>query len=65
MEEINTDTREKERKTGEKKEESGGRERSSGWLAEFLFAEAGDGVEGALFPVAAFSLQVPDVQLVP
>lgn len=62
MEDINTDTREKERKKGENEEESGRRERSSRW---FLFAEAGDGVEGALFPVAAFSLQVSDVQLVP
>lgn len=30
----------------------------------FLFAEARDRVEGALFPVAALSLQIPDVQLI-
>lgn len=31
---------------------------------EILFAEAGHRVEGALFPVAAFSLEITDVQLI-
>lgn len=32
---------------------------------DVLFAEAGDRVESALFPVAAFTLEIPDVQLIP
>lgn len=30
-----------------------------------LFSEAGDGVEGALLPVAPLALKVADVQLAP
>lgn len=54
--------------TGQKKvqrqRERKARCRSSGQLV-VLFAEAGDSVEGALLPIAALTLKVPDVQLIP
>lgn len=31
---------------------------------DVLFAKAGDGVEGALFPITSFALKVTDVQLI-